>query len=260
MALWAAACRTSLMPDIPVPPRQSPLTPRHPPTRLWCEGVPTEARRPCHTPFPAPHLHSCTPAARRLAPLPCQAPTPPQPPCQGGWAIPPETPRRAMLVTIGEFGNAVRQLQYTTYMQVAASNWLAGEESIASLGGQTVLRSPTTAGAQGSPARRASPWTLAAAVRPREDREHAARQAPGAQEDDGDEQAPQDHPVELPPPGDLREGDKRPGPDDGAGQPLRPAEDGREDELQGPRPVHLLGRHLSRDLAEEASRETCEDA
>src|SRR5579883_982574 len=70
MALWAAACRTSLMPDIPVPPRQSPLTPRHPPTRLWCEGVPTEARRPCHTPFPAPHLHSCTPAARRPPPLP----------------------------------------------------------------------------------------------------------------------------------------------------------------------------------------------
>jgi|GEM_PF-1983954 hypothetical protein len=59
-----------------------------------------------------------------------------------------------MLVTIGEFGNAVRQLQYTTYMQVAASNWLAGEESIASLGGQTVLRSPTTGefsmGPQGS--------------------------------------------------------------------------------------------------------------
>src|SRR5579884_1500297 len=287
MALWAAACRTSLMPDIPVPPRQSPLTPRHPPTRLWCEGVPTEARRPCHTPFPAPHLHSCTPAARRLAPLPCQAPTPPQPPCQGGWAIPPETPRRAMLVTIGEFGNAVRQLQYTTYMQVAASNWLAGEESIASLGGQTVLRSPTTGefsmGPQGSryccvdPAghtfvttddrRGTGPscqtrLTLDARGRGASSGGPRARcsPSPGAQEDDGDEQAPQDHPVELPPPGDLREGDKRPGPDDGAGQPLRPAEDGREDELQGPRPVHLLGRHLSRDLAEEASRETCEDA
>jgi hypothetical protein len=45
---------------------------------------------------------------------------------------------------IAEFGSTMRAMQYDTYMQVVSQNYLAGEKAIAALGGQTVLRHPSS--------------------------------------------------------------------------------------------------------------------